>query len=76
MMQKVQFPVKSIDLQLNFHIQWHNNLGIAKTFSNDNDIIMVDQNHILQMNSVFPNDTQKIDIVELTAVLRKMLQVS
>ena len=74
-MHKVQLPVESVDLQLNFYIQRHNNLGIAKTFSNDNDIIMVDQNHVFQMNGVFPNDTQKIDVMKLTAVLRKMLQV-
>ena len=74
-MQKVQLPVKSIDLQLNFHIQRHNNLGITKTLSNDNDVIMVDQNYVFQMNGVFPNNAQEIDVVELAAVLRKMLQV-
>ena len=53
--EEAQFSIQGIHLQAQLHIHWQNNFRIAKHLSHDDDIVMIHNNHFVQMDRIPPH---------------------
>ena len=68
-MKEGKISIEAVDTEADFHIYRYDNPSRSDHLSKDNDIVMIGQNHPLQMNGVLAHKTKEIDIIKLASLV-------